>query len=559
MKTYFLVSVVYILSFASNTFAQNHQEISFLSDEDLTITADLYHADKEAPTIILFHQSVSSRGEFRTIAPKLQEYGFNCLAVDLRWGKQDFWNDVPNKTAERNGTYEVVENYERTEEYQLNEVWPVIWKAYDDMKAAVSYISDAGYKGKTIVLGSSFSAMLVFKLAYDGYPIDGITAYSPGEYHPTDTTLLSNWAQKISQPVYLSAGSTELDMVKEIAGFLPDGLEPTIHHSKGRHGASVLIQEEQDWAPLLRFLDSFKGRERNIGFRVFELNRPSEEWDSLQQHKPVRAWYWYPQQSTSVGSGITKEEYIRQINPEKTIQENLTTFTRILTSFGSEQISEEALSTFLNEETTIHPNEYSSRNKSNLIVLSGAHPIYFTSLAEKIAGAGFSVLSVPRTGLKKGERLPFNSDGVREYKLDLLRAISYLQEKELVDTVGISFISWSFEGVPTLEIASNLNPKAFISLDSSIGYEYGEALLSDSVLSGISFPVTHYTGPESGYGKSTDLISRYSNHIKIVADYTLTHGEFTSVRSLTIPELKKEEAGLTYINLIEEIIEKIKE
>ncbi|MBO6522475.1 MAG: dienelactone hydrolase family protein [Balneolaceae bacterium] len=555
-STSFFALVLLVLS--QNGYTQNFQEISFPSKDSLEITADLYHASKTAPNIILFHQSVSSRGEFRTIATELQELGFNCLAVDLRWGKQDFWNKVSNETARKYGTYEIVDNYERTEEYQIEKVWPVIWKAYDDMKASLEYINAAGYKGKTIVLGSSFSAMLVFKLAADGFPVDGIAAFSPGEYHPTDATLLSLWADKTTVPVYLSTGVSETEMVEGVKNSLPNDLDIRIHYSEGRHGASVLIQEEQDWPPFLQFLNSFKSEEVEIGFKLFELTRPSEKWDSTGLHKPIRAWYWHPSDSSLTNSPITYQEYIRQINPEKNTPENLDIFKRILSSLGSEDIPEESLNSFLTKKTNIHHNAPSTKDANRLVILSGAHPIYFSSLAEQIAKAGFSVLSVPRTGIRKGERLPFQPEGVQEYKLDLLAALEHLKPEKLIDTLDISFISWSFEGVPTLELAVELNTKSYLSLDSSIGYEYGEALLSDSVLNDIAFPVIHYTGRESGFGKSLELIGRFGHHINIVTDYNLTHGEFTSLRSATAPELKNEESSSIYMNLINNILNKIK-
>jgi hypothetical protein len=62
-------------------------KITFTSSDNVIITADLYIIyEKSAPFIILFHQARSSRGEYIEIAPRLNELGFNCMAVDQRSG-----------------------------------------------------------------------------------------------------------------------------------------------------------------------------------------------------------------------------------------------------------------------------------------------------------------------------------------------------------------------------------------------------------------------------------------------------------------------------------------
>ena len=73
------------------------ETITFKASDGISVTADLYMAHKaSAPFIILYHQAGYSRGEYRSIAPKLNEMGFNCLAVDQRSGDQV--NGVINET-----------------------------------------------------------------------------------------------------------------------------------------------------------------------------------------------------------------------------------------------------------------------------------------------------------------------------------------------------------------------------------------------------------------------------------------------------------------------------
>ena len=75
------------------------ETLAFPSTDGVTITADLYAPHpKDAPMILLFHQAGWSRGEYNEIAPRLNEMGFNCLAVDLRAGGSI--NGVVNQTYE---------------------------------------------------------------------------------------------------------------------------------------------------------------------------------------------------------------------------------------------------------------------------------------------------------------------------------------------------------------------------------------------------------------------------------------------------------------------------
>ena len=75
--------------------------VTFPSEDGLEITAELYapHADKATPFIVLCHQARWSRGEYREIAPKLNQLGFNCVAIDQRSG--DGVNNITNETTKK--------------------------------------------------------------------------------------------------------------------------------------------------------------------------------------------------------------------------------------------------------------------------------------------------------------------------------------------------------------------------------------------------------------------------------------------------------------------------
>ena len=93
MKTIFtlILSFSCILSYGQKT-------IEYPSKDGLKITADLYESKKSNSDtfILLFHQAGWSRGEYNETAPKLNNLGYTCLAVDQRSGGEV--NNVTNQT-----------------------------------------------------------------------------------------------------------------------------------------------------------------------------------------------------------------------------------------------------------------------------------------------------------------------------------------------------------------------------------------------------------------------------------------------------------------------------
>src|SRR5262245_59152484 len=119
MMRLFLLS---ILVFTTAT-SEAQLMLSFPSRDSLTVTADWYPVSSDMPVILLCHQNRFSRGEYRETALKLNKYGFNCMAVDLRVG--DEAQGVKNETAQR-----AKEDKKRTE----------FADAEQDMLAALDYL-----------------------------------------------------------------------------------------------------------------------------------------------------------------------------------------------------------------------------------------------------------------------------------------------------------------------------------------------------------------------------------------------------------------------------------
>ena len=232
------------------SFAASFKTVSFSAKDGLQVTADLYLAHPtDAPFIVLFHQARGSRGEYRTIAPELNAFGFNAMAVDQRIGGS--FNAIINETAKRFGA-------EGTSEAYI--------EALPDMEAAIKYARKNYAKGKLIIWGSSYSASLVLKIAGDNPSLaDGVLAFSPGEYFGSSgkgLTYIRDSASKIVVPVFITSSSSEKNSWYPIFEAIPGGRKAYfLPASDGAHGSSALFEyydaSKDYWKAAKEFLKQF--------------------------------------------------------------------------------------------------------------------------------------------------------------------------------------------------------------------------------------------------------------------------------------------------------------
>jgi pimeloyl-ACP methyl ester carboxylesterase len=220
------------------------RKITFLAADKLEITADLYLFDAGAPYIILFHQENSSRGEYREIAPRLQRLGFNCLAVDLRSGKES--NFVQNETAVLT---------------QKNNLPATILDCEKDILAAMNHIEKTTIKNQYILFGSSFSASLAMKAANRNKRVAAVIAYSPGEYF--SPVSVKDWLKDFDRLIYVSSTKREQPFVAELVKDVPAQVL-TIYQPPGDgvRGAPALgsshPQAGECWMSLMMFINKVK-------------------------------------------------------------------------------------------------------------------------------------------------------------------------------------------------------------------------------------------------------------------------------------------------------------
>lgn len=222
------------------------KKINFIAADGLEITADLYVTNKNAPFIILLHQSGASRGEYTNIAPRLLNLKYNCMAVDLRAGAK--YNYVVNETAKK--AKEMGFPAETTD-------------ARLDIRAAIDYIY-RNYEKPVILFGSSYSASLALLEAKKNFKVSAVVAFSPGEYF-RPALILKQSLEDFGKPVFIAASNMESIYTKKLADALPTAtttfFTPVNH--KGEHGAKALWPNSnasgEYWFELLLF---FKGLEK---------------------------------------------------------------------------------------------------------------------------------------------------------------------------------------------------------------------------------------------------------------------------------------------------------
>lgn len=242
MKNLFIL----IFSFCIYSLFAQTETIKFPSEDGIEITADLYKIDNASTWIILHHQAGFSRGEYLSIAPKLNALGFNCIATDQRSGKEV--NEVINQT------YLEAEKQEKKTKY-IN--------AIPDLQATLNYVKNNLNASEIIIWGSSYSAALTFYMASQ-YPeeIKAVLAFSPGEYFEIDGKTISSFAAQVKCPVFITSAKTEEEYWRVIYDAIPGKKYFYLPTEEGFHGSRALWEDKEGhelvWKEVEEFLKNCK-------------------------------------------------------------------------------------------------------------------------------------------------------------------------------------------------------------------------------------------------------------------------------------------------------------
>ena len=216
------------------------------SQDEIQLIAEYYRVEgTDKPLILLFHQAGYSRGEYREIAPKLNELGFSCLAIDQRSGKKI--NGISNDSFRQAKTKRLKTGY---------------IDALPDLKAVLDFVLVNNYTDKVILFGSSYSAALVFIIGTEySEQVSGIIAFSPGQYFTYNEQKISDYAARIKCPVFITSAGNEKKKWEEIYNQIKSEKVSYLPDFNGVHGAKALWKEnegnEQYWRALKSFLEKF--------------------------------------------------------------------------------------------------------------------------------------------------------------------------------------------------------------------------------------------------------------------------------------------------------------
>jgi dienelactone hydrolase len=217
--------------------------IELTAGDGVRVTADLHRAASRARCILAVHQSGSSRGEFRSIAPRLTALGYDVLAIDARWGRRDRWNDVRNETARRFGTIEIVDRGDTAAMKRI--------VATNDIAAASDWLEAQGCRSM-ILWGSSLHANAVLERAVANKAA-AVVAFSPGEYDRDAPEKMRTIVRALAVPVFIAWGAGEEAVAQPVHDAIPASLR-TAYLSRARHGSAILFEDAAAWRSLREFL-----------------------------------------------------------------------------------------------------------------------------------------------------------------------------------------------------------------------------------------------------------------------------------------------------------------
>ncbi len=221
-----------------NTITKAQTSVQFRASDSLLVTADLYMEHPSYPYILLFHQQQSSRGEFRSIAPKLNKLHYNCLAVDLRVGEDAKF--IKNETAQRAKSAQMVD-------------------AQKDIIGAINYIKHRAENKKMVLFGSGFSSALCLRAGEKYKSIEAVVVFSPGNFFENQFTI-SEIVKNYKKPIFIACSKDEASYTNGLFSVLNDKYKYFFvpQSGDGDYGAKALWNDSDSfnayWLNLLQFL-----------------------------------------------------------------------------------------------------------------------------------------------------------------------------------------------------------------------------------------------------------------------------------------------------------------
>ncbi len=216
------------------------EKVNFKSTDGLLITADYYKVENHKGFMVLCHRSHCNRAEYRETAPKFNQLGYSCLAIDQRSGMKVFGetNETKNRAKEQGLATGYLD-------------------AKPDIESAVEYAYELNDKKPIILLGSSYSAALALLISVNSDKVKSIIAFSPDEH--LKKVNLAEQIKDLNVPVFATSAKKEIEQVSQVLRFVD---KKYITHFKpkveGFHGSKTIWETvkgyETYWKALEKFL-----------------------------------------------------------------------------------------------------------------------------------------------------------------------------------------------------------------------------------------------------------------------------------------------------------------
>jgi dienelactone hydrolase len=234
------ISILCFLACIALGTATAQEAVYFYTRDSVKVRGDLYLSSYNRPFIILCHQDASNRTEFYTIAPRLLNLNYNCLAIDLRsGGSVGFTENETNRNALMAGHH----------------TQPL--DAGNDVKAAIEYVKHFNNQ-PVVLLGSSVSASLCLLTARGNPAVNAVVALSPGEFFEPRISMAAEMA-RIDKPVFVAATQQDYPYLKQMTSRCPAGRVTLFKPEKGRgvRGTAALsapgATRDETWFALMMF------------------------------------------------------------------------------------------------------------------------------------------------------------------------------------------------------------------------------------------------------------------------------------------------------------------
>jgi dienelactone hydrolase len=247
MARAFLLLAVVALLLAAPSRAQ--VAVSFPAADGVTVHGDFYTPPGPSRgMVLLFHQSMSNRGEYETLGERFAAAGYFALAIDqraggYRWGRANLtMSGIGPEASER------IQREGR------------LASALLDLEAALAY-ADKRSARPIIAIGSGYTASLLFPLAAR-HPklVSAVLAFSPDEYF-YDLSVREA-AARVRCPVFVTSENDPyaIAAAEALLDAVPAPIRVVFRPRHATPGVTMLRRDVnprgggENWAAVMEFL-----------------------------------------------------------------------------------------------------------------------------------------------------------------------------------------------------------------------------------------------------------------------------------------------------------------